>query len=175
MVLGIDASISSTGYAVVDNDKFNTVADFGKIVTKKNNKIETHLDEDCRICHITDTLSKIIDNNIVTIAVMESQFLGRNAKTGMQLSRLRGAIMYMLRSRGIRLIYLTPSEIRKKLMNNGSATKEEVAEYIRKYYEYDDSIQNLGEFNDKPNKNKNSDIYDAISIALAHNKSTKKD
>ena len=71
MVLGIDASISSTGYAVVDNDKFNTVADFGKIVTKKNNKIETHLDEDCRICHITDTLSKIIDNNIVTIAVME--------------------------------------------------------------------------------------------------------
>ena len=83
--------------------------------------------------------------------------------------------MYMLRSRGIRLIYLTPSEIRKKLMNNGSATKEEVAEYIRKYYEYDDSIQNLGEFNDKPNKNKNSDIYDAISIALAHNKSTKKD
>lgn len=170
MVLGIDASISSTGYAVVSYGGFNRAIEFGKLTTKKNNKIDSKIDEDERIFYITNELSNIIDRNYITVAVMESQFIGNNAKTGMQLSRLRGSIMYMIKSKGINIKYLTPSEIRKILMNNGSATKEEVAEYIREYYKDDQNVQDLGEFNDKANKSKNSDIYDALSIGLAHNK-----
>lgn len=175
MVLGIDASISSTGYAVIKNDKFNTAVEFGKLTTKKNNKIDKNIDEDNRIFYITNELSKIIDRNNITVAVMESQFIGKNIKTGMQLSRLRGAIMYMIKSKGIEIEYLTPSEIRKTLLNDGSASKEDVAKYIREYYKDNQFVQELGEFNDKANKSKNSDIYDALSIGLAHNKTVKKD
>lgn len=175
MVLGIDASISSTGYAVVADDEFDTAIEFGKLTTKKNNSIDKYIDEDNRVFYITNALAEIIDRNNIKSACMEAQFLGRNAKTALQLSRLRGAIMYMLKSKGVEIEYLTPSEIRKLLLNNGSATKEEVADYVRKYYKDNQSIQDLGEFNDKPNKNKNSDIYDALSIGLAHNKKTKKD
>lgn len=171
MVLALDASISSTGYAVMSmQDGF--VSDFGKITTKKNNKIDVDEDEDNRIFYITEEIKKFIINNSISVVIMEAQHFSKNPKTAMQLSRLRGAIMYMVKTYNIPIIYPHPSTIRKNLMDNGSASKEEVAEYIREYYKYDERIQEIGEFNDKQNKSKNSDIYDAISIGLAHIKAT---
>ena len=167
MVLALDASISSTGYAVMSNES-GYVSDFGKITTKKNNKVDANEDEDNRIFYITKMIKKIIEENPISVVIMEAQHFGKNAKTAMQLSILRGAIMYMIKSQGLQIIYMQPASIRKNLMDDGSASKEEVANYIRKYYEYDERIQEIGEFNDKQNKSKNSDIYDAISIGLAH-------
>ena len=69
-----------------------------------------------------------------------------------------------------------PSEWKKAIVGKGNATKEEVADYIRYIaYPHDSRVVELGEFNDRQCKAKNSDMYDAISIGLAHNKKVKKD
>lgn len=162
MILAIDASISSTGYAVVNSD--TVLMEHGKVTT--TNK----LPEEERIFAIAGKMKELIEKYEVEKVILENQFLGRNAKTALQLSRLRGAIMFVTQLNNVSIEYPTPSEIRKKLMNNGSASKEDVAEYVREYYKHDDTVQALGEFNDRPCKAKNSDIYDAISIGLAYTK-----
>lgn len=160
MILALDASISSTGYAVINYD--TSLIEFDKITTKPKNN------EDDRIFKIADEISKIINKYNIKTVILESQFLGRNVKTAMQLSRLRGAIIYVCKLDNATLIHLQPSEIRKHLFNNGRASKEEVAEFIKAYYREDMRVNLLGEFNDRQCKAKNSDIYDAISIALAY-------
>lgn len=173
MVLALDASISSTGFAIVDFD--NTLLEFGKITTKKSKNIDNDMDNDNRIVIIANAISELFKKYTITEVSMENQFVRNNIKTAMQLSRLRGALMMVCKLNGAVLSYPTPSQIRNNLMSNGSATKEEVAEYVRAFYLNDSRVQALGEFNDRQCKDKNSDIYDAISIALAHNKSAKKD
>lgn len=175
MVLGLDASISSTGWAIVDSD--NTLVDFGKLTTKKDkNALDTNLDDDRRIYYIASEIGKLFFKHDITAVSMEAQFLGKNVKTAMQLSRLRGALMIICKVNGVDVEYPTPSEIRVNLMGKGNVTKEEVADYIRYLaYPHDSRIESLGEFNDRQCKAKNSDMYDAISIGLAHNKKVKKD
>ena len=159
MVLALDASISSTGYAVMD---FNErLLEFNKITTKSKEN------ENDRIFKIANKVKDLIVQYDVEIVVIESQFLGRNVRTAMQLSRLRGAIIFVCKLLNVELYDLTPSEIRKSLFDNGSASKEEVAYFVRSHFHYDEKVQALGEFNDRQSKAKNSDIYDAISIALA--------
>jgi Holliday junction resolvasome RuvABC endonuclease subunit len=92
----------------------------------------------------------------------------KNVKTALQLSRLRGALMMVSRIKGVELEYPEPSVIRERLMDKGDATKEEVAAYIQELYSDNENVQQLGPFNDNNNKDKNSDIYDAISIGVAY-------
>ena len=153
MIIGVDPSLSSTGYAVLD-DKGKLI-DYGKLISGPTMK------EEDRICKITNNLKKIIEKYKIEKVVMENQFFGKNPKTLMQLSRLRGAITYMARMMECDLFYLTPAEARKALMGNGSAKKIDIANYIRA------NIVDLGEFIDDKCKAKNSDVYDSIAIAIA--------
>ena len=153
MILGIDPSLSSTGYAVLDEDR--NLIDYGKLISGPTMK------EEDRICKITNNLKKIIEKYKIEKVVMESQFFSKNPKTAMQLSRLRGAITYMARMLECDLFYLTPAEARKLLISQGSAKKEDIAKYIR------ENIVDLGEFIDAKCKDKNSDIYDSIAIGIA--------
>lgn len=166
MILAIDASISSTGFAIVDCD--TNLVEFGKLTTKSKEK------EEDRIFYITKYIRDLIQKCDIKEVVMENQYLGRNPKTALQLSRLRGAIMFVATDLGASIEHPTPAEIRKKLMSNGSASKEEVAEYVRSYYKEDERVVALGEFNDRQCKAKNSDIYDAISIGLAYTEDKKR-
>ena len=57
-------------------------------------------------------------------------------------------------------------EIRKKFGLKGNAKKEEVAKEVLKYYP--ELEMDIGPYSDKANKQKTSDIYDAISIGLSY-------
>ncbi len=59
-----------------------------------------------------------------------------------------------------------PKEIRKNFGLSGAAKKEEVAQEVLKYYPFLE--QQIGPYSDKNNKQKTSDIYDAISIGLSY-------
>lgn len=160
MILALDASISSTGYAVMSNSR--NIVECDKITTKLKDG------ESNRIFKIASKVKSMIEQHGINKVILEDQFLRKNVKTAMQLSRLRGAIMFVCSLCNVELILLMPSEIRKELMGNGSASKEDVAHYIIDFYKDEEKVKSLGEFNDRQCKAKNSDIYDAISIALAY-------
>lgn len=168
--LAIDASLSSTGWAVLNEN--NDVINCGKICTKKNDKMDAIEDEDNRINFISKQLLSIcLNNNVQARAVEEAQFMYKNSKTGMQLSRLRGGISVLLSLANIKIKYIPPTVIKKIITGSGNAEKEEVADAIIKRYKHNEIVRNIGPYSDKQTKKieKTSDIYDAISIGLADN------
>lgn len=161
MILSLDASLSSTGYCVMKNNN-EDILTLGKIVTKKGKQTEEE-----RVYTIVSTIEGIVKEYGVTKVAIENQFLHKNPKTTMQLSRLRGALVYMLMANNCIIEHIQPSSVRKLMMDNGSASKEEVASFIQEKYKEENKVIELGEFCDRNCKAKNSDIYDAIAIALA--------
>lgn len=161
-ILGIDGSLRSTGWAVIDLD-FKLI-DMGVFPTKKTN--DEIIDE--TIYAITRHLAEQVDHYDVKAAGIEDGFVGINKQTSLVLSRVRQGIVTGLQiHRPMQMVYLQPSKVRSLLMHKGSATKEEVANYIRFIYRNDPRIEALGPLNDGKGKSKNSDIYDAIASALA--------
>ena len=161
VTMGIDASLSSTGYCILEfkNDRAEIIK-VGVIQTKKDD----FKSEDLRIFHICKELAKLMLTYDVSKVAIEEQFMARNSKTVLSLRKMLGAIMYLVCDMGLDLSYIYPTTVRKLLLNNGRATKEEVAKYIR------NNIIDIGEYSDKSGKKKTSDMYDAIAIAVADNK-----
>lgn len=156
LILSLDPSLSSTGYAVIDSDTLKLVCK-GKINTSAKDST------DDRIEQIITKLSFLPEAPHV---ILEDGFIGKNAKTGLQLSELRGAIIFYFRQQKHVVVHRQPSEIRKDFGLPGNAKKEQVAEEVLKYYPYLEA--QIGPYSDKANKQKTSDIYDAISIGLSY-------
>lgn len=164
-VLGIDASLRSTGWAVLSVDQTSepVVLEVGKIKTKKY----PYEDLNDTILEIAKELLSIAEQHQVSYIAIEDGFGGVNMKTSIQLARVRQGIITLLKYRLLDVFTLSPSEIRMHLMNNGSAKKEEVADYLQLVFAECDPVRELGVFCDRACKAKNSDEYDAIAAALA--------
>lgn len=156
MVLALDVSMSSTGWAVINRNK--KVLEYGKITTKKD-KFKS---EDERMCYICNAIQELIITYNIQIVLVEDQFTSRNSKTILSLRKLLGAIMRTVKLNNIEIEYMYPASIRKYLMNSGKAKKEEVAAYVRV------NIIDIGEYIDRTCKAKTSDIYDAIALGVAY-------
>lgn len=155
-ILGLDASLSCTGRCILEK---NNVISYGKIQTKKSD-----FDNDLqRLKHITDEIEKIAIQNKIKIAALEDSIPVKSSRSVMQLNILKGELIRALQMNQIDIDLIFPSSVKKLVTGNGRATKEDVAKYIQENY------IDIGEYSDKQGKNKTSDIYDAISIAIAHN------
>ena len=111
----------------------------------------------------------MIEENSVNIVVAEDQFFSKNPKTGLTLSRLMGAIIYVCMELEVKLELLSSTNARRILLGNGKGTKSDMANWIRENY------IDLGEFIDRGCKAKNSDKYDSLAVLLAFLKKYKLD
>ena len=62
---------------------------------------------------------------------------------------------------GLEVMYIAPTSVKKFITGSGKAKKDDVAKVIRENY------IDIGEYSDSTGKKKTSDIYDAISVAIA--------
>lgn len=157
ILLSLDASISSTGYAIFDEEQ---LIKYGKIVTKKD-KFET---EDLRLNYICDEIEQLIIKYEIDEIVCEEQFTSVNSKTILVLRKLIGGIMRTADKFDISIHYYLPTKWRKILnINKGTSDDKK-----KKCYDY--LIEhNIIDFEFIPkNKDKNDDICDAIAIGLAY-------
>ena len=158
VILGLDLSLSSTGFNIIDGDENIIKCDLIETNSKKNTEQE-------RIHIIAAKVRELIRDYKVDVVVAENQFFGGNAKTGLTLSKLLGAVMYVSIEEGKEVQLLTPSQCRKILLGDGKSTKEDVAQYIRENY------IDLGVYSNKKVKTKgiekNSDLYDSLCVSLA--------
>lgn len=154
ILLAIDPSISSSGYCII---KDNELIKYGKVSTNKKD----FKSEDDRLNHISNIFSKIANEYKVDEVIMESQFIGGNAKTGMVLKKLIGALCRTFKDIP-HVSYVLPSQWRKSLLHKNKAVKkEDVVEYIR------NNIIDLGELKSTGVK-KNEDIYESIGVAYGY-------
>lgn len=171
-LLSLDLSIASTGYSVhIDNKivECDRVVTEGKELSPKSKK---HLDytyffassnEDERIYYLCSVIDEISKKYNITDYCIEDQYIGKNPRTGLTLSKVKGAVIYIGMNNNIKIHHMKPTEVRMNLMGNGrgNSSKQVVAEYIRKNY------HDVGEFEDKYNKRKTDDKYDAMACGIA--------
>lgn len=168
-VLALDLSISSTGYCVISSGK---IIKCDRIVTEKKDKVSdkvkegysnffVSLNEDERIYYISSVIDEITKEYNINDYVIEDQYIGNNPKTGLSLSKLKGAIIYIGMNNYINIHHMKPTEVRVSLMGKGSADKKMVADFIK------DNYYDAGEFHDKKGRKKTDDMYDAIGCGIA--------
>lgn len=150
VILGIDSSTTSTGWAVIDT-KFDNelrLIDYGVIKPKQDETID-------RIIYISNELKEVLRNFRPEFVVIEEMNVTRNMKTIRALSGLITAIEVMLRNRQALYVKLTPSQWRKSVgiqcKNDRNTLKQASVEYVREHY----------------SENVNDDEADAICIAEA--------
>ena len=148
IILGIDPGSLNVGYGIIQVEKRKIVA-AGCDTIKINPKLQ--LTE--RLVQIHLGMDKIIAEYKPDIAVVETIFYGKNIKSAFTLGHARGVIMLALAQHNIKIEEYSPREVKKSVVGNGNASKEQV-EYM---------VQKILNLSTKP---KTEDAADALAIAL---------
>ncbi len=110
-ILGIDPGLKETGYGIIDENY--KLIDFGIIKGKD-------------FFEQIKKFEKIIGNKKIDFAFIEDVFSYKNPRLSLKLGEVRGAFIYLLKKRKIKVLSLTNSEIKRILTGNGRASKRQV-------------------------------------------------
>ena len=108
-----------------------------------------------RLLYLHDALDAFLEAHPADEVSIEAPFYGANVKTLMKMCHARGSLLAAVARHGIPVFEYAPREIKKSVVGNGNASKDQVAFMVR---------QALGDedFNDEwP-----LDVTDAIATAL---------
>ncbi|MCR5484102.1 MAG: crossover junction endodeoxyribonuclease RuvC [Clostridiales bacterium] len=150
IILGIDPGYAIVGYGVIDykNNHFD-VLDFGAVTTEA----KTPFNE--RIEKIYDGTVEVIKRWSPTSLAIEKLFYNNNAKTVIDVSQARGAIILAAQKSGLKIFEYTPLQVKQSVVGYGRAEKKQVQEMTR-------LLLNLKEI-PKPD-----DTADALAMAICH-------
>jgi len=148
-ILGLDPSISSTGWGVIDvtGNRLSYVAD-GFIPTSAKMPLSQ------RLHTIYEELQHIIELYKPDEASIEITFLNSNPETSLKLSMARGVVFLLPSLYNIPLFEYEPNKIKKALTGVGKADKNQVETMVK--------ILLPG------CQPKNNDSSDALAIAITH-------
>ena len=146
-ILGLDPSLSSTGWGVIEvnANRLQYVAD-GFIPTSPKMPIEERLDI------IFNTLSEVIETYQPVEAAIEKTFLNSNPETSLTLSMARGVVILAAGHYHLPLFEFDPTKVKKALVGVGHAGKNQVETMVK--------ILLPG------CKPKNNDASDALAMAI---------
>ena len=149
-VLGIDPSLRSTGFGIVDEDagRLRPVA-YG--VIKPTAKLPLHL----KLAEIKTEIEELIRTYGPAEAAIENPFFAQNMKTALLLGQVRGAVLVAVAGAGCGLAEYSALEIKKAVTGYGQAEKEQVLTMVRSLLGLDDDRIPL-------------DASDALATAICH-------
>ncbi len=148
-ILGLDPSISSTGWGIIDvnGNRLSYVAD-GFIATNAKTPLTKRLQT------IHNELRRVIELYKPNEASIEITFLNINPETSRKLSMARGVVFLMPALYNIPLYEYEPNKIKKALTGVGRAEKAQVETMVK--------ILLPG------CQPQNNDSSDALAIAITH-------
>jgi len=123
LILGIDPGTAVTGYGVVAKGGGNALSlvECGVVRTSAGEPLAV------RIKEIFNEVCELIDRHSPLVMVIEDVFQGKNVKSALTLGHARGAILLAGALADITIAEYTPREIKKAVVGNGNATKDQVA------------------------------------------------
>lgn len=172
LVLGLDVSMTNTGWVIVRADSTDHLwlKDCGVIQTEKlssTEKVSGTVDSIRRAAHIASELQKAIKGHEITLVCVESMSWPRNAASSIKMAMAWGAIAELLVSRP--LIEVGPQEIKKVVAGSRSATKQEVEAAVRKNLSHSHLSASLLE-KQIPRKALREHCWDALGSILTSQK-----
>lgn len=125
-ILGLDPSLSSTGWGVIEvnANRLHYIAD-GFIPTSPKMPIEERLDI------IFNTLSEVIETYQPEEAAIEKTFLNSNLETSLKLSMARGVVILAAGHYHLPLFEFDPTKVKKALVGVGHADKNQVETMVK--------------------------------------------
>ena len=122
LILGIDPGTAITGYGVVALGRGSAVSlvECGVVRTSPNEALAV------RIREIYEEITALIARHQPSVVVVEDLFQGKNVQSVLKLGHARGAILLAAALADIAIAEYTPREIKKAVVGNGNATKEQV-------------------------------------------------
>jgi len=126
IIMGIDPGIADTGYGLIKLKKNQLeLLTFGSIKTPAKSPL------DQRILKLHRELTIIIKTYQPEIAVVEQLFFCNNAKTALIVGQARGAILLTLAQFNLKIMELTPLQVKQGLTGYGQAEKKQIQQMVK--------------------------------------------
>ena len=122
LILGIDPGTAVTGYGVVAKDGGGAISlvECGVVRTSTKEILAV------RIREIYLEVVELIARHEPSVVVVEDVFQGKNVQSALKLGHARGAILLAAALDEIPIAEYSPREIKKAVVGNGNATKDQV-------------------------------------------------
>lgn len=148
-ILGLDPSLSSTGFGVVENVAGRVrLVSSGCIETKRGALSD-------RLRFIFEDLSRLLSVEAPEEVALEEGFYGKNVKVALSLGQARGVALLACTLAGVPVFEYSPREVKQAVVGRGAATKEQVNYMITALLKLKVSPQPL-------------DVSDALAVAYCH-------
>jgi crossover junction endodeoxyribonuclease RuvC len=148
-VLGVDASLRSTGFAILDGDRRRQSAlEYGVIRTPLGSTLESAL------LIIAVALEEVIIRHRPRILALEDIYSYKDARTALLLGHVRGMVIHLCAARGMGVAQYAATCIKQTVTGFGKAGKEQVQSMV---------VRTLGLSETPPH-----DAADALAAALTH-------
>ena len=149
-VLGVDTSLRSTGYGVVELQGGGRMGAllYGCIRTKPSWK-----HSDCLLA-IQEKLTDVIRETQPQEVSIEGAFYCRNVRTAMTLGEARGVALATCAAEGIPVYEYAPRRVKMAVVGVGSAEKNQVMRMVARLLGMEPTIQ--------------GDAADALALAITH-------
>ena len=150
LVLGLDPSSTSTGYGLVRRrGRALEYAGCGCFRPRAGVPFEERLQA------IYDGLRTLLQSESPDAVALESSFYGRDADAAGKLGEARGVLRLALVQAGLDTTLYAPAEIKKAVVGNGQASKEQVQMMVARLLKLKQLPRPL-------------DASDALAIAVCH-------
>lgn len=149
IVIGIDTSLRSTGYGVVEvsGSKLRAL-DYGNIPNSRDAKVS-----EC-ILKIHERVAALIAEHNPDVMSIEKVIYGKNANTMMVLGEARGAVIVAASAAGLPIYEYEPRRVKSAVCGVGMADKTQVQRMVK-------TLLALGEL-------PQNDAADALAMAICH-------
>ena len=121
-ILGIDPGSQVTGYGVIESDGTRTALVTEGVIRTRSMR---SFPEKLRL--IYDGIVEVLDEHRPVQMVVEGLFYAKNVQSALKLGHARGAILLAAALGEIPIAEYSPREIKKAVVGNGNATKDQVA------------------------------------------------
>jgi len=124
LCLGIDPGTAVTGYGVVRC----ATPGGGSLALVECGVIRTRARDDlpARLSEIFDGIRELIARHNPVMVAVEDVFYQKNVRTTLTLGHARGVILLAAQQASLQIHEYAPADIKKAIVGNGSATKEQV-------------------------------------------------
>lgn len=155
VIIGIDPGSRVCGYGLLQTECKRVIAAGCDVidVTKCKDLMK-------RLVLLYDGIDAVLNEYKPDIAAVESMFIQKHIRSIFTLGHARGVIMLAIARHGIPMVEYSPREIKKAVVGNGNAAKQQVRYMVNQMFKLSQS--------DKPD-----DAYDALAMAVCHFNRTK--
>lgn len=147
-ILGIDPGSRSTGYGVIDSDGLRHQYVTSGFISIRGEELPD------RLGSIFNEISQVIEKWQPQSMGIEQVFINRNVDSALKLGQARGAAICAGINTGLDVGEYSPRAIKKAVVGNGSADKQQIQQMMKILLKLDFLPQ--------------SDEADGLAIALCH-------